>query len=138
VILSSVKQREVAALQKSCTLKNASTGQKLKLAQVKYLTECHEQFHQECISKLQGLELDLFEWKKWKFANMDFWIDPIADTVPRIDGLTVPKQEFIDKYEQPELPVVILNLTKEWPAEQNWSRDVSISKIEPRYDISHK
>lgn len=69
-------------------------------------------------------ELDLFEWKKWKFANKDFWIDPIADTVPRIDGLTVPKQEFIDKYEQPELPVVILNLTKGWLAEQTWNREV--------------
>ncbi|KAJ2957433.1 hypothetical protein NQZ79_g6837 [Umbelopsis isabellina] len=73
-------------------------------------------------------ELDLFEWKKWKFANKDFWIDPIADTVPRIDGLTVPKQEFIDKYEQPELPVVILNLTKGWLAEQSWNREDLLKK----------
>ncbi|GAB5588531.1 hypothetical protein Unana1_03431 [Umbelopsis nana] len=68
-------------------------------------------------------ELDLFEWNKWKFAKKDFWIDPIVDTVDRIDGLTVSKEGFIEKYERPELPVVILNLTKGWPAEQNWNRE---------------
>ncbi|KAI9285280.1 hypothetical protein BC943DRAFT_360382 [Umbelopsis sp. AD052] len=73
-------------------------------------------------------ELDLFEWNKWRFAKQDFWIDPIVDTVDRIDGLTVPKEEFIEKYERPELPVVILNLTKKWPAEQRWNREYLIKQ----------
>jgi histone arginine demethylase JMJD6 len=73
--------------------------------------------------------LDLFEWNKWKFAKQDFWIDPIVDTVDRIDGLTVPKEEFIEKYERPELPVVILNLTKRWPAEQRWNREVGYNLL---------
>ncbi|CAO3600503.1 unnamed protein product [Absidia cylindrospora] len=66
-------------------------------------------------------EIDLFDWNKWKFAHKDFWINAFVDTVPRIDCRKVPKQEFIDKYEAPNIPVVITHATDHWKANQNWT-----------------
>jgi histone arginine demethylase JMJD6 len=75
-------------------------------------------------SHLLPVEIDLFDWNKWNFADEDFWIDPFVDTVPRIDCRQVPKQEFIDKYEAPNLPVVLTHATDHWKATQNWTEQV--------------
>ncbi|KAI8082870.1 uncharacterized protein BX664DRAFT_339297 [Halteromyces radiatus] len=66
-------------------------------------------------------EIDLFEWNKWQFAKKDFWIDPFVDTVPRIDCRQVSKQEFIDNFETPNIPVVLIHGTDHWKAHTSWT-----------------
>ncbi|CDH51719.1 jumonji domain containing 6 [Lichtheimia corymbifera JMRC:FSU:9682] len=66
-------------------------------------------------------ELDLFQWSKWRFCKQDYWINPYVDVTPRIDYRSTSKEEFIAKYEEPNLPVVITHLTDEWPAQKYWT-----------------
>ncbi|KAI9269853.1 hypothetical protein BY458DRAFT_475290 [Sporodiniella umbellata] len=66
-------------------------------------------------------EIDLFDWRKWKFHRNDYWIDSYLDTVPRIDYRITTKKEFIDKYEAPNIPVVITHVTDEWKANKHWT-----------------
>ncbi|KAI8068066.1 hypothetical protein BC940DRAFT_300249 [Gongronella butleri] len=66
-------------------------------------------------------EIDLFAWNKWRYAEQDFWIDPYVDTVPRIDCRQVSKQDFIDQYEAPNIPVVITHVMDDWPANRLWN-----------------
>ncbi|ORX44116.1 Clavaminate synthase-like protein [Hesseltinella vesiculosa] len=73
-------------------------------------------------------ELDLFAWNKWKYAEQDFWIDPYVDTVHRIDYRKVSKQEFIDQYEAPNVPVVITHCTDEWPAAKCWNEQAFLER----------
>ncbi|CAG8529479.1 13723_t:CDS:2, partial [Racocetra fulgida] len=69
------------------------------------------------------LELDIFEWSKHGFANNNYWISPSADKLPRIDVSQVSREEFIRKYEDPGLPVVITGCTKGWAAETKWNKE---------------
>lgn len=69
-------------------------------------------------------ELDLFQWSKWRFCKQDYWINPFVDVTPRIDYRSTSKEEFIAKYEEPNLPVVITHLTDEWPAQKHWTEKV--------------
>ena len=73
----------------------------------------------------QIIEIDLFAWNKWKFHCQDYWISPYVDTVPRIDGRSTPKSEFIEKYETPNRPVIITHLTDGWQAHSLWDEQVS-------------
>jgi histone arginine demethylase JMJD6 len=68
--------------------------------------------------------LDIFEWSKHGYAKNNYWIPPFADKVPRIEESKVSREEFIEKYEAPGLPVVITGCTKGWPAEVKWNREV--------------
>ena len=77
----------------------------------------------------QIIEIDLFAWNKWKFRSQDYWISPYVDTVPRIDGRSTPKSEFIEKYEAPNRPVVITHLTDEWRGHSLWDEEVSYISI---------
>ncbi|CAG8680496.1 23031_t:CDS:10 [Gigaspora margarita] len=68
-------------------------------------------------------ELDIFEWSKCGFANNNYWISPDADKLPRIDVSQVSREDFIMKYEEPVLPVVITGCTKDWAAETKWNKE---------------
>ncbi|RUS24789.1 hypothetical protein BC938DRAFT_473068 [Jimgerdemannia flammicorona] len=69
-------------------------------------------------------EIDLFGWHKHNYAANDYWISAHVDTVERIDVDRVSKDEFIRKFEEPSLPVVITGCTRSWAADQNWSKEV--------------
>ncbi|CAG8540936.1 8413_t:CDS:2 [Rhizophagus irregularis] len=75
-------------------------------------------------------ELDIFEWSKHGYAKNNYWIPPFADKVPRIEESKVSREEFIEKYEAPGLPVVITGCTKGWPAEVKWNRETLLKKFE--------
>ncbi|KAI9320067.1 hypothetical protein BX666DRAFT_1831955, partial [Dichotomocladium elegans] len=68
-------------------------------------------------------ELDAFAWTKWKFSQNDYWICNFVDVLPRIDYRLTSKEEFIKKYEEPNLPVIITHLTDQWPAHKRWNEE---------------
>lgn len=68
-------------------------------------------------------EIDLFDWRRWKFHRNDYWIDSYLDTVPRIDYRNVSKKEFVEKFEAPNIPVVITHVTDEWKANKHWTEE---------------
>ncbi|CAG8483560.1 7747_t:CDS:2, partial [Scutellospora calospora] len=68
-------------------------------------------------------ELDIFEWSKFGYANNNYWISPSADKLSRIDESQVSREEFIEKYEVPGLPVVITGCSKAWTAEIKWNKE---------------
>lgn len=43
------------------------------------------------------------------------------DNLTRIDSNQVPIEEFIERYEKPLKPVVITNVTENWPARKKWN-----------------
>lgn len=70
------------------------------------------------------VEIDLFEWGKNGYHSMYWGTRPGVDKVPRINYDMTSRQEFIDRYERPNIPVVICGLTKLWPAHVHWNIDV--------------
>ena len=50
----------------------------------------------------------------------------VDDTMERIDADEVSVQEFIRRFEEPYLPVVITNAMKEWPAMEKWTVQVRL------------
>ncbi|KAI9227489.1 MAG: hypothetical protein DHS80DRAFT_31747 [Piptocephalis tieghemiana] len=70
-------------------------------------------------------ELDVHAWSRWGFASRSFWLPPGRDTVPRVQagkGGMSPRR-FSKTYEVPCRPCVLLGLTQDWPAREQWSRD---------------
>ncbi|RUS13239.1 hypothetical protein BC937DRAFT_95631, partial [Endogone sp. FLAS-F59071] len=68
-------------------------------------------------------ELDLFSWRKYNYAANNYHIPPHVDTVERIDIDEVSKDEFIRRFEEVSLPVVIQGCTRKWSAEHNWNKE---------------
>ncbi|KAI0243594.1 hypothetical protein L0F63_003940, partial [Massospora cicadina] len=54
---------------------------------------------------------------------MEWGTRPGVDTLPRISYGLTSRQEFIDKSERPNLPVIICGLTKLWPAHVHWNAE---------------
>ncbi|CAG8501590.1 4098_t:CDS:2 [Funneliformis mosseae] len=75
-------------------------------------------------------ELDIFEWSKRGYSKNNYWIPPSADNVVRIEESNVSREEFIEKFEVPGLPVVINGCTRGWPAEVKWNRETLLKKFE--------
>jgi histone arginine demethylase JMJD6 len=73
-------------------------------------------------------ELGLQEWSAQGLHKQDF-IDILIDNCPRIDYEKVSKEEFVTKYEIPNIPCVIQNGMKEWPAMTEWT----VTKLAYRY-----
>lgn len=74
----------------------------------------------------------MFDWRRWKFHRNDYWIDSYLDTVPRIDYRNVSKKEFVEKFEAPNIPVVITHVTDEWKANKHWTEEVSLLHIQSK------
>jgi len=60
----------------------------------------------------QGLAAP-FAPTRWQFT----------DNVMRIDARTISKEEFVEKYEKPLVPVVLTHVTDEWAAGEKWTHD---------------
>ena len=41
--------------------------------------------------------------------------------MPRIDGNTTSQEEFIDRFDKPNLPCIITNLTADWKIDRYWT-----------------
>lgn len=70
------------------------------------------------------IELDIFQWDKHQFAQQDFTIPASYDTLERIDYAKVSREEFIERYEEKSLPVVIRGVMEGWGACKNWNSEV--------------
>jgi histone arginine demethylase JMJD6 len=71
-------------------------------------------------------ELTLPEWQKHGFAQKRKDLTDIEaarkrDTVTRINYDEVSKEEFIERFEKPGQPVVILGCTEGWKANAEWT-----------------
>ena len=64
-------------------------------------------------------------WTRLNYA-VSFDCSPrrVADTAVRIDYDQVSEQDFIERFERPNLPVVICGATHEWRANQRWTLEV--------------
>ena len=61
-------------------------------------------------------------WTEQKFAKtFDLSYDHVDDTIERIHVKDVSPQEFIEKFEKPYKPVVILGCQDEWSANYKWT-----------------
>lgn len=70
------------------------------------------------------LELDIFQWDKHQFAEKTFTIPEHYDTLERIDYAKVSREEFIERFEEKNLPVVIRGVMEGWGACKNWNSEV--------------
>ena len=73
--------------------------------------------------------MDVDEWSKNGYKNVDFSLNPELDTVKRIDYTKVSHKKFIRKYESKEKPVVIVNAMKDWKALKSWK----LSRLSKRF-----
>lgn len=69
------------------------------------------------------------EWQKHGYAHKRKDLTDIAearkrDTVTRINYHEVSKEEFIERFEKPGLPVVIVGGTEGWRANTEWTLEV--------------
>ena len=86
----------------------------------KYLKRLKEA-KQKCRS-----ELNNNDWCKENYYNtFDLSLDDLPDNIDRIDYSQVSLQEFIDKYEKPYKPCIVINAQKEWNAPEKWTLDVN-------------
>jgi hypothetical protein len=49
-----------------------------------------------------------------------------VENVPRVSASDLPLTDFIAKYEQTNMPVIITDLVSTWPAFKKWSREALI------------
>jgi len=75
-------------------------------------------------------DIDLKEWKKLKYNKND-WCEKALKNPPKgmqeivydnYDGLSV--EEFREKYEKANKPVIIRGCTEKWPAYHKWNFEV--------------
>ena len=59
-----------------------------------------------------------FEGVKWNFT----------DNVQRVDARSISKEEFVEKYEKPLIPVVLTHVTETWAAREKWTAE-KLSKV---------
>jgi histone arginine demethylase JMJD6 len=74
-------------------------------------------------------ELHLNDWGSFQFRFIDFWLNKDRDKIPRIDYTLVNCEEFIEKFESKNIPVVICGAMDEWPAMKTWT----ITKLSYHY-----
>ncbi|KAF9952493.1 jumonji domain-containing protein 6 [Mortierella alpina] len=73
-------------------------------------------------------ELDIFQWDKHQFAQQDFTIPDSYDTLQRIDYDKVSREEFIEQFEEKNIPVVIRGVMEGWGACKNWNVETFLKK----------
>jgi histone arginine demethylase JMJD6 len=80
-------------------------------------------------SKLkQRSDMKLEEWEKLKYSS-DNWCEEMLKQVENSsidieDYDKLSENEFIEKYEKLNKPVIIRGVTKDWPADSNWTFEV--------------
>jgi histone arginine demethylase JMJD6 len=74
-----------------------------------------------CSQELKSEE----EWQKFNYyKTFDLSLQTASDNIDRIDADLVSNEEFIEKYEKPYKPCVILNTQTNWLANTKWTLEV--------------
>ncbi len=70
-------------------------------------------------------ELSTSDWcRENHFETFDSSFEHLPDNIDRIDYNQVSNQEFIEKYEIPYKPCIIVNAQKGWNATEKWNLEV--------------
>ncbi len=70
-------------------------------------------------------------WSEQNYArNFDLSWSHVRDEIERIHVKDVSPKEFIDKFEAPYKPVVILGAQDEWKALEKWTKEVKTYRIQ--------
>jgi hypothetical protein len=69
-------------------------------------------------------------YKNNSFRNQDKILklpEDFRDEIERVDAKDITVNEFKEKYEKGDRPVIITGLSEKWPAHENWTFAVSFS-----------
>jgi histone arginine demethylase JMJD6 len=65
---------------------------------------------------------DWYKHQYYKNFNLDY--SKIPDKIDRIDVNKVSIDEFIERYERPYKPCILLNSQNDWMAKEKWTLEV--------------
>jgi hypothetical protein len=78
-------------------------------------------------------ELQKCGWQSVGYAFDTRWLDTRPesgpDTIERVDASRMSYEQFVDRYERPGKPVILLGLTDAWRANQRWTMPVCAISI---------
>jgi hypothetical protein len=76
-------------------------------------------------------DLKLSDWEKYEYYKQN-WAKNILDKIQsseekikREEYDNLPLEEFRERYERPNIPVIIKGVTKTWPADRKWNFQVT-------------
>ena len=80
------------------------------------------------------------------WTNHKFWStfpiakETVGDNCERISYLNVDERAFIERYEQPNVPVVITDSQLDWLANKKWTVEVklTIENVDPSQNVCQK
>jgi histone arginine demethylase JMJD6 len=65
------------------------------------------------------------DWQTYNFyTTFDLSLQSAPDNIDRIDANLLSNEEFMEKYEKPYKPCVILNTQTNWLANTKWTLEV--------------
>jgi len=72
------------------------------------------------------------EWTRHGFAKRGIVsaLGNVLDTVPRVHCSELSVEQFVERYEQPRVPVVLTGLTERWPAAREWTPERLLSRFQ--------
>ena len=76
---------------------------------------------------LQNSELQKCGWQSMNYAiypQINMRPENCLDNIERVDASSMSYEQFVEHYERPGKPVILLGLTNGWKANQRWNLEV--------------